>query len=103
MVKLISIQIRFKNIISTFSQGGYYPNYPYDSNIYPDSYPSINSNNIIYQQSNPAVQPSHTYNFFDGSSSTYQESNFEDNCGNLGDDLNLNVFDDNLNLGRIEE
>jgi hypothetical protein len=29
--------------------------------------------------------------------------NFEDNCGNLGDDLNLNVFNDNLSLGRTKE
>jgi hypothetical protein len=49
------------------------------------------------------VQPCHTYNFFDGSSSTYEESNFEDNYDNLGDDLNLNVFDGNLSLGRTEE
>jgi hypothetical protein len=49
------------------------------------------------------MQPCHTYNFFDGSSSTYQESNFEDNYSNLGDDLNLNIFYGNLSLGRIEE
>jgi hypothetical protein len=35
------------------------------------------------------------YNFFDGNSST---SGY-----NLADDLNLNVFDDNLSLSRTEE
>jgi hypothetical protein len=49
------------------------------------------------------VQPCHTYNFFGGSSSTYEESNFQDNCDNLADDLNLNIFDGNLSLNRIEE
>jgi hypothetical protein len=39
--------------------------------------------------------------FFDGN--IYQESNFKDNCDNLGDDFNSNVFDGNLSLGRIEE
>jgi hypothetical protein len=69
-----------KNIISNFNQGGYYP------------YPAIYSNNIIYQQPNPAVP---SYNFFGGSSST-------SDC-NLADDLNLNVFDGNLCLDRTEE
>jgi hypothetical protein len=92
---------QFQNIVSNFSQDGYYPNYPYDSSIYPYSYPSVYSNNIIYQQSNLAVQPCHIYNFFCGSS-TYQESNFEDNYVNLGTDLNLNVFYDNLSLGMTE-
>jgi hypothetical protein len=41
--------------------------------------------------------------FFGGSSSTYEESNFQDNYGNLADDLNLNIFDGNLSLNRIEE
>jgi hypothetical protein len=46
----------------------------------------------------------HIYNFFDDSnSSTYEESNFQDNYDNLVDDLNLNVFDDNLSLGRAQE
>jgi hypothetical protein len=74
------------------NQDEYYPNYLYDNNIYPNSYPYIYINNIIYQQPNLAVQPYHIYNFFSGSDSTYQESKFEDNCSNLGDDLNLNVF-----------
>jgi hypothetical protein len=62
MIKIISIQIRFKNTISNFNQDGYYTNchYPYPS---------------IYQQPNPAVSPCHTYNFF-GGSSTYDQSNF---------------------------
>jgi hypothetical protein len=92
-----------QNIISNFSQSGYYLNYLYDSSIYPHPYPFIYSNNIIYQQPNPVIQPCHTYNFFDSSSSTYQELNFIDNYGNLGDDLNLNIFEDNLSLGRTEE
>jgi hypothetical protein len=53
-----------QNTILNFSQGGYYPNYPYDSSIYPHPYPSVYSNNIIYQQPNPTVQSYHTYNFF---------------------------------------
>jgi hypothetical protein len=60
-----------QNKISNFNQGEYYTNCPYDSNIYPHLYPSIYSNNIIYQQLNPAVSPCHTYKFFDGSS-TYE-------------------------------
>jgi hypothetical protein len=53
-----------QNTISNFSQGGYYLNCPYDSSIYPHPYLSIYINNIIYQQSNPAVQPCHIYKFF---------------------------------------
>jgi hypothetical protein len=50
------------------------------------------------------VSPCHTYNFFDGSSSsTYGESNFQDNYGNLVDDHNLNVFNGDLSLGRAEK
>jgi hypothetical protein len=75
------------NIIYNFNQGEYYTNYPYNSSIYSYLYPSI------YQQSNPAVPPCHTYNFFgDSSSSTYDQSNFQYNYGNLADDRNLNVF-----------
>jgi hypothetical protein len=44
-----------QNTILNFSQDGYYPNYPYDSSIYPDSYSSVYNNNIIYQQLNPVV------------------------------------------------
>jgi hypothetical protein len=92
-----------QNIISNFSQIGHYPNYLYDSGIYLDPYLPFYSNNTIYQQSNPAVQSCHTYNFFGGGSSTYQESSFEDNCSILGANLNLNEFDGNLSLGRTEE
>jgi hypothetical protein len=35
-------------VISNFSQNGYYPNYSYDSSIYPHAYSSIYNNNIIY-------------------------------------------------------
>jgi hypothetical protein len=69
-----------QNTISNFNQGGYY------------LYPAVYSNNIIYQQPNSAVSP---YNFIGGSSST-------SDC-NLADDLNLNVFNGNLSLGRTEE
>jgi hypothetical protein len=69
-----------QNIIYNFNQGEYYP------------YPAIYSNNIIYQQPNPAVP---SYIFFGGSSST-------SDC-NLADDLNLNVFDGNLCLYRTKE
>jgi hypothetical protein len=57
----------------------------------------------VYQQSNPAVPSCHTYNFFGGSSSTYDQSNFQENCGNLADDCNLNVLDVNLSLVRAEK
>jgi hypothetical protein len=86
-----------QNIISNFNQGEYYTNYPYDSSIYSHLYPSI------YQQPNPAVPPCHTYNFFRGSSSTYDQSNFQENRDNLADDRNLNVLDVNLNFDRAEE
>jgi hypothetical protein len=49
------------------------------------------------------VPPCHTYNFFGGSSSTYDQSNFQYNYGNLADDRNLNVFYVNLCLGRAKE
>jgi hypothetical protein len=101
--KTISYPNQVQNTISNFSQDGYYPNCLYDSSIYPHPYSSVYNNNIIYQQPNPTVQPCHIYNFFDVSSSTYQESKIEDNWGNLGDDLDLNVFNDNLSLGMIEE
>jgi hypothetical protein len=41
--------------------------------------------------------------FFEGSSSTYDQSNFQNNYGNLADDHNLNVLDVNLSLTRAEE
>jgi hypothetical protein len=69
-----------QNTISNFNQGGYYP------------YLAVYSNNIIYQQLNPAVPP---YNFFGGSSSI--------SVCNLADDLNLTVFDGNLSLSRTKE
>jgi hypothetical protein len=49
------------------------------------------------------VPPSHTYNFFGGSSSTYDQLNFQQNCGNLADDRNLNVLDVDLSLAEAEE
>jgi hypothetical protein len=49
------------------------------------------------------VPPCHTYNFFGGSSTTYDQSNFQENCDNLADDRNLNVLDVNLSLTRAEE
>jgi hypothetical protein len=41
--------------------------------------------------------------FFGGSSSTYDQSNFQENCTNLTDDCNLNVLDVNLSLARAEK
>jgi hypothetical protein len=49
------------------------------------------------------VSQCHTYNFFEGSSSTYDQSNFQENCSNLADDCNLNILDVNLSLVRAEE
>jgi hypothetical protein len=72
-------------------------NYPYDSSIYSHLYPSV------YQQPNPTVPLCYTYNFFGGSSSTYDQSNFQENYGNLADNRNLNVLDINLSLARAEE
>jgi hypothetical protein len=53
-----------QNKISNFKKGGHYTNCSYDSSIYPHPYSFVYSNNIIYQQLNPAVQPCHTYIFF---------------------------------------
>jgi hypothetical protein len=84
-------------IFPTYDQTNSYPNqvqnkiYNFNQGIY-YLYPDVYSNNIIYQQPNPAVP---SYNFFGGSSST-------SSC-NLADDLNLNVFDGNLSLGRTKE
>jgi hypothetical protein len=36
-----------QNIISNFNQDRYYTNCPYDSSIYPHSYPFVYNNNII--------------------------------------------------------
>jgi hypothetical protein len=55
-----------QNTISNFNQGGYYTNCLYDSSIYSHLYP------FVHQQPNLAVPPNHTYNFFGGSSSTYE-------------------------------
>jgi hypothetical protein len=97
MIKAIPIQIRFKiqypilnktDIIRTILMILVFIHHPYPS---------------VYQQSNPAVPSCHTYNFFGGSSSTYDQSNFQENCGNLADDCNLNVLDVNLSLVRAEK
>jgi hypothetical protein len=70
------------NSYPTYDQTNSYPTYDrtnsyptYDQiNLYP--YPGIYSNNIIYQQPNPAVP---LYNFFGGSSSTTSSCNLADN------------------------
>jgi hypothetical protein len=63
------------NLYRTYDQTNYYPTYD-RTNSYP--YPVIYSNNIIYQQPNPAVP---LYNFFGGSSSTTSGCNLADNIG----------------------
>jgi hypothetical protein len=62
------------NSYPTYDQTNSYPTYD-QTNSYPTYdqtnsylYPTVYSNNIIYQQSNPAVPP---YNFFGDSSSTF--------------------------------
>jgi hypothetical protein len=70
------------NSYPTYDQTNSYPTYDrtnsyqaYDqTNLYP--YPAIYSNNIIYQQPNPAVP---LYNFFGGNSNTTSGCNLADN------------------------
>jgi hypothetical protein len=61
------------NSYQTYDQTNSYPTYD-QTNLY--LYPAIYSNNIIYQQPNPAVP---LYNFFGGSSSTTSGCNLADN------------------------
>jgi hypothetical protein len=86
-----------QNKIYNFNQSGYYTNYPYDNIIYSHMYP------YVYQQPNPAVSPCLTYILFGSSSNTYDQMNYQDNCDNLADDYNLNIFYVNLSLSRAEE
>jgi hypothetical protein len=75
------------NFYQIYDQTNSYPTYDrtnsYQTNSYPTYdrtnlylYPAIDSNNIIYQQPNPAVP---LYNFFGGSSSTTSGCNLADN------------------------
>jgi hypothetical protein len=49
------------------------------------------------------MSPYHIYNFYRDSNSTYDQSNFQENYGNLANDRNLNVLDVNFGLSRAEE
>jgi hypothetical protein len=67
----------------TYDRTNFYPTYD-RTNFYP--YPAIYSNNIIYQQLNPAVP---LYNFFDGSSSITSGCNLADNIGRIEEENNI--------------
>jgi hypothetical protein len=69
------------NSYPTYDQTNSYPTYD-QTNSYP--YPSVYSNNIIYQQPNTAVPP---YNFFGGSTSGY---NLVDDLGRTEEQSNIN-------------
>jgi hypothetical protein len=71
------------NSYSTYDRTNLYPTYD-RTNSYP--YPAIYSNNIIYQQPNPAVP---LYNFFGGSSSTTSGCNLADNIGRTEKENNI--------------
>jgi hypothetical protein len=80
------------NSYQTYDQTNSYPIYD-RTNFYPTYdqtnsylYPVIYSNNIIYQQSNPAVP---LYNFFGGSSSTTSGCNLADNIGRTEEKNNI--------------
>jgi hypothetical protein len=71
------------NSYQTYDQTNSYPTYD-RTNLY--LYPAIYSNNIIYQQPNPAVP---LYNFFGGSSSTTSDCNLADNIGRTEEQNNI--------------
>jgi hypothetical protein len=71
------------NSYQTYDQTNSYPTYD-QTNLYP--YPAIYSNNIIYQQPNPAVP---LYNFFGGSSSSTSGCNLADNIGRTEEQNNI--------------
>jgi hypothetical protein len=73
------------NSYPTYDQTISYPTYD-QTNLY--LYPAIYSNNIIYQQPNPAVP---LYNFFGGSSSSSSTSgcNLADNIGRTEEQNNI--------------
>jgi hypothetical protein len=71
------------NSCPTYDQTNSYPTYD-RTNSYP--YPAIYSNNIIYEQPNPAVS---LYNFFGGSSSTTSDCNLADNIGRTKEQYNI--------------
>jgi hypothetical protein len=79
------------NSYQTYDQINSYPTYD-RTNFYPTYdrtnsylYPAIYSNNIIYQQPNPAVP---LYNFF-GGSSTISDCNLVDNISRTEDENNI--------------
>jgi hypothetical protein len=69
-------------IFPTYDQTNLCPTYD-QTNSYP--YQIVYSNNIIYQQPNPAVPP---YNFFGGSSST-SGCNLDDDLGRIEEQSNI--------------
>jgi hypothetical protein len=71
------------NSYPTYDRTNFYPTYD-RTNSYP--YPAIYSNNIIYQQPNPAVP---LYNFFGDSSSTTSGCNLADNIGRTEEENNI--------------
>jgi hypothetical protein len=71
------------NSYQIYDQTNSYPTYD-RTNLY--LYPTIYSNNIIYQQSNPTVP---LYNFFGGSSSTTSGCNLADNIGRTEKENNI--------------
>jgi hypothetical protein len=80
------------NSYQTYNQTNYYPTYD-RTNFYPTYdrvnsylYAAIYSNNIIYQQLNPAVP---LYNFFGGSSSTTSDCNLADNIDRTEEENNI--------------
>jgi hypothetical protein len=71
------------NSYQTYDQTNSYPTYD-QTNLY--LYPAIYSNNIIYQQPNPAVP---LYNFFGDSSSSTSGCNLADNIGSIEEQNNI--------------
>jgi hypothetical protein len=71
------------NSYQTYDQTNSYPTYD-RTNLY--LYPAIYSNNIIYQQPNPAVP---LYIFFGGSSSTTSDCNLADSIGMTEEQNNI--------------
>jgi hypothetical protein len=71
------------NSYQTYDQTNSYSTYD-QTNLY--LYPAIYSNNIIYQQPNPAVP---LYNFFGGSSSSTSGYNLDDNIGRTEEQNNI--------------
>jgi hypothetical protein len=71
------------NSYPTYDRTNSYPTYD-QTNLY--LYPAIYSNNIIYQQPDPAVS---LYNFFGGTSSSTSGCNLADNIGRTEEQNNI--------------